>query len=383
MISDGAQTAPGHAYRLHQQAGERALKDKQYGPAKHALDLAWQGASHDPNKNSFSLISILDLRVEVELRQRKFDPAVKDARTMVKLDRTDPRGYLRCGQLSTLEHDLPGAQKWYRRGLCNVSQTHGSYHKLTTMSLKTTSKLDLKTTSTWPKTRKSKLADPVAVLPMDIIHMVLDHLEFREATSCLRVSRAWRNILLATHSIWRTLDFQGPKTVVLKHLKACIRRLPKPPTTIRLDRLNKPAIEYLQPYLERWRATEHISINLNELRYLAHVSSAAITLKSLHIGEACEVHIWHVDDVLHRCTGLQSARFDSIVTNGKLPPRDDTIRVSSEMTHLVLTKKMADRLSQGHQTMLPVSPIPVLCVHQLIFKVCLPSPPPKTSSITL
>ena len=368
MISDGAQTALGHPYLVHQQAGERALQDRQYGSAKHALDLAWQGASHNPNKNSLSLISILDLRVEVEIRRRKFVPAVEDAHNMVKLDRTDPRGYLRCGQLSTLDHDLAGAQKWYRRGLCNVPQSHDSYHKLTTMSLKTTSKLDFKTRSPWPTTRQSKLADPLAILPMDIIQLVIDHLEFREATSCLRVSRTWRNTLLATHSIWKTLDFQGPKPVVLKHLKACIRRLPKPPTTIRLDRLNKPAIEYLRPYLERWRATEHISINLNELRDLAHVSSAAITLKSLHVGEACTVHIWLLDEVLHRCIGLQKARFDSITINGDLPPRDETIRLSlqnrmrAEMTHLVLNKKKG-ATEEGVEVMLPVSLIPVPCVH--------------------
>jgi F-box-like len=395
MISEGAQTPSRHPYLLHQQAGERALQDKQYRSAKHALDLAWQGASHDLNKNSLSLISILDLRVEVEIRRRNFPPAVKDAHNMVKLDRTDPRGYLRCGQLSTLEQDLAGAQKWYQRGLSNVPKTHDSYDKLASMSLKTTSKLSLKTTTTRATIQKNKSADPFSVLPMELIQMVLKHLEYREATSCLRVSRSWRSTLLATHSIWKTLDLQGPKPVTLRHLKACIRRLPNPPTTIRLDRLNQPAIEYLRSYLERWRATEHMSINLKELRDLTHVSSAANTLKSLHVGESCKVGIWLLDEVLHSCLGLQKAQFDHIIIRGERPPRNHPIlpslqnRMRVEMTHLVLNVKDVEpdedrRFTYpGSLLEIPVSQISMPCVHQLIFKVWLPLQLPKPSNTTL
>jgi F-box domain len=387
MKFDGLQTSPGHSYLLHQQAGERALRDKRYGTAKYALDLAWQQASHDPSKNCSILISILDLRAEVEVRQKNYAPAYKDARMMAKLDPTDPRGFLRCGQLCTLKHDLAAAQLWYRRGLANVPETHESYHQISSMSLKLNSKLSLKTTSECA-TRQSKPADPFTVLPMDLIHMVIDHLEFRVATSCLRVSRTWRNILLATHSTWKSLDFQGPNLVVLRHLKACIRRLPKPPATIGLDRLNKPAIEHLQPYLRRWRATEHMSINLPELRDLACVSSAETTLKSLHVGEACIAHIWHVNSMLYRCTALQKARFDSVLVNGDLPTREDSALLSRqsvirpELSHLVLIAKNADGTVSQH-AILTVSFITLLCFHQLTSKVWSLYRLPKPSSITL
>lgn len=350
MKADDPRTGPGHSYLRYQQAGEKALLDKRYEPAKRAFDQAFQRAFREANKNTSTLISILDLRVEAQLRLKDLDAAVKDARTMVRYGRADPRGYLRCGQLGIWQRDLTGAQKWYRRGLRNVPQTHDSYHKLESMSLKTIGK---------SAERRSNLRDPFLVLPMDLIHMVIDHLEFWEATSCLRVSRTWRNTLLATHSVWKTLDFQGTQDIaLLRHLKACIRRLPRPPTTIRLDRLTASAIEYLRPYLRLWRATEHISINLPEFRDLGYIYSASTSLKSLHVGKGCTVYFLIVDDILHSCNMLQNARFDSIL--GGCSSRDERVHQSTprvtlpELSHLVLTANNADG-NEEDQLIKPVS----------------------------
>ncbi len=300
-----AAAGPAHAYSRFQQAGERALQDKRYDLAKRAFDQALSQAAYGPNQDTSTLIAILDLRVEARIKLRDYDAAVKDARTMVRHERTDPRGYLRCGQLHALKNDLVGALVWYQQGLKNVPHTNEDYPRLESMSLRTTGK-----SAMW----HNKFRDPLDVLPMDLIQILFSYLEIWEATSCLRVSRTWRNTLLAIHSIWTTIDFRGSSQVsILRHLKACIRRFPRPPTTIHLDRMSLPAVEFLRPYLMRWKATQHLSINLPDFMDLSHVWTASTTLKSLHVGRQCPVRFRVVYDVLHVCNMLQSARFDFIL----------------------------------------------------------------------
>ncbi len=296
---------PARAYSRFQQAGQRALQDKRYDLAKRAFDQALSQATFDPDQDTSILIAILDLRVEARIKLRDYDAAVKDARTMVRHERTDPRGYLRCGQLHALKNDPVGALVWYQQGLKNVPHTHGDYPRLESMSLRTTGK-----SAMW----HNKFRDPLAVLPMDLIHMLFRHLEIWEATSCLRVSRTWRNTLLADRSIWTTIDFRRRSRIaILRHLKACIRRFPRPPTTIHLDSMSPSAVEFLRPYLMRWKATQHLSINLPDFKDLRHIWTASTTLKSLHVGKECPVRFRVVYNVLHVCNMLQSARFDSIL----------------------------------------------------------------------
>lgn len=300
MEDDNLWTGPATSYLRFQMAGEKALQEKRYEPAKVAFDLALSQVSHDANA---TFIGILDLRVEAQLRLKDFDAAFKDARKMVRIDRADPRGYLRCGQLSRLKNEIGEAKKWYGQGLKNVPDTTEGYQKiLSSMKSKTVVP---------PK----KFRDPLKILPMDLIHMTLQYLEFWDITSSLRVSKTWRNTLLATHSVWRTLDLSGTrKDVTIGSMKACIRRLPLPPTTIHLHRLTVAAVNYLRLYLERWTAIEHFSIHQSSLWSSSNILAASRTIKSLHVGKGCHVDFNSVDDILHRCEMLQSVRFDAVLS---------------------------------------------------------------------
>jgi tetratricopeptide (TPR) repeat protein len=305
MKADRSRNGRDQSYIHYQRAGEKALQEKRFELAKRTLDQAYSQASHDPNTTPLTLISILDLRIESLLKLRDLDAAGIDARTMVRHDRGDPRGYLRCGQVGRLKNDIAEAQKWYQQGLKKVPQTNESYDKLESMRAKMMCTIVL---------QQSKLRDPLRVLPMDLIHMVFHFLELWEATSCLRVSKTWRNTLLATHSIWKTLDLLGTKrNVSVRHLKACIRRMPSPPTTVRLNKLAYSAETYLQPYIERWKAIEHLSINLPSLLQLNCASGISAAIKSLHVGEHYPVYFKVVDDLLHCCDLLKSARFDAVL----------------------------------------------------------------------
>ncbi|ERF72142.1 hypothetical protein EPUS_02933 [Endocarpon pusillum Z07020] len=341
MKSNKSTAAPSSAYLRFQQAGEKALQEKQFDSAKRAFDHAILQVSHDPNRDTSTLISILDLRLEARLKLGDFDAAVKDARTMLRYDRTDARGYLRCGQLARLKSEFAGAQTWYQQGLKNVPQNHEGYRKLASLSAKSIDK------SAAPP---NKCRDPLTVLPLEIIHMVYRYLDLQEATSCLRVSRLWRNSLLATHCIWNTFDLTGIKIpMIVRHLKACIRRLPNPPTTVRLNKLTPTAVTHLSEYLRaHWNNTlEHLSIDLPHLLDLDSFRRSARAVKSLHLGVRCPVDFKSVSDLLRSCNTLRYARFDAILKSRQpSDPIHDDLRCEWEekrqktpllLAHLALT----------------------------------------------
>ena len=344
MAADSSCTAPSHSYLRFQRAGQKALKEGRFESAKRAFDQALLQAPEDTNNNSSILIGVLDLRVEAQLKLKDLDATARNARKMVQHDRADPRGYLRCGQMARLTTDFAGAQRWYQRGLKNVSSTHGGYQKLAVMNSKTVGR------SLAPR---KKLRDPLIILPMDLICMVFDYLDLWEATSCLRVSRTWHNTLLAIHAVWKTLDLLGTrKGVVLSNVKACVRRLPSTPTTVRLDKLTVAAADYLRPYLMSWIASiEHLTVNLPHLFCLNDVSTVSTTIKSLHVGPKSPVYFKSISDLLHRCKALQDARFDAVrrglpttepsnaVVEHNWPTHQETM--VPELSHLELTARLS------------------------------------------
>ena len=370
MKSNKSTAAPSSAYLRFQEAGEKALREKRFDSAKRAFDHALLRVSHDPNRDTSILISILDLRLEARLTLGDFDAAIKDARTMVRHDRTDARGYLRCGQLGRLKSDFAGAQMWYQQGLKNVPQNHEGYLKLASLSAKSLVK------SAAPQ---NKCRDPLTVLPLEVIHMVYQYLDLREATSCLRVSRLWRNNLLATHSIWKTFDLTGTKkNITVRHLKACIRRLPNPPTTVRLNKLTAAAVTYLSGYLRaHWDNTlEHLSVDLPNLLDLDSFRWSASAMKSLHLGAQCPVYFKLVSDLLRSCDTLRYARFDAILQSRQpWHPIHDDLRCEWEkkrqktpllLNRLVLT---AVSWSSGGDFIDPVSVSPPKVIYRLTLGV--------------
>lgn len=363
MKPNKSSAAPSSAYLRFQHEGEKALREKRYDSAKRAFDHALLQVSRDRNRDTSTSISILDLRIEARLGLKDFDGAVKDARTMVRHDRTDARGYLRCGQLGRLKGDFAGAQRWYQQALKNVPQNHEGYHNLASLSAKSIDK------SAAPQ---SKCRDPLTILPLEVIQMVYQYLDLQEATTCLRVSRLWRNNLLATHSIWKTFDLTGTKKdITFKHLRACVRRLPNPPTTVRLDKLTAAAVRHLSGYFGAyWIETlEHLSLDLPNLLDLDSFIGSATAIKSLHLGTRCPVYFVLVSDLLRTCDTLRYARFDAVLESRySWEPNHDAWEKERQKTSLLLTGLVLTAAFKSH-FIDPVSLSPSSVIDRLTLEV--------------
>lgn len=331
---------PDPSHIRSREIAQKALQEKRFEAAINALNQAFLGASQTCGNHLVVVNDILDLRVAAYIGLKQHDAAFRDAQSMIRYDRADPRGYLRCGQLCRLKNDYLAAQIWYEQGLKKTSETNKHYATLQGMSSKAAIRLSAQS--------RSKFRDPFAVLPMDIIYMLTEHLDFRQAVTCLRISKTWHNTLLAIPAIWKTIDLMGTRKKIKKPIiQSCLRRMEMAPTTVRLENLTEAAVVYLRPYIKRWETVEHLSINVPNLITLSHPWTLPARIKTLHIGNQCPVHLRVVDEILHFCHLLQNVRFDSISHicegAGSSSPNPEVYRSINwktnlpELRHLVLT----------------------------------------------
>src|SRR5450432_211973 len=100
------------AYSLLRRDVHKAYEKKNYNDALAILENMLASA---PSQDD--ILATLDLRVSVYLKLNDKVSARKDAAQMVRINRTDGRGYLRLGQLERLGDDLAASIKWYEHGL--------------------------------------------------------------------------------------------------------------------------------------------------------------------------------------------------------------------------------------------------------------------------
>merc|ERR1711939_1226507 len=94
----------------------KAAKEKKWDLALQLIE----AALHSTGTETQSRTTILDTRVAVYLRMDKPDLALKDAKAMIRNDRTDGRGYIRCGQIETERGNTTAAASFYEHGLKHV-----------------------------------------------------------------------------------------------------------------------------------------------------------------------------------------------------------------------------------------------------------------------
>ena len=254
--------------------GEAALRGNNYREAIQAFDQALGKArSQDPKASRLTRIGLLDLRVEARLKGHKYDRACKDAETMVRLDRTDARGYIRLGQIKRLQGDRAAALKSYSTGLWRISTTDPLRRVLETKHENTLRAIAL-----------SNPVDPATALPAELLHMILPHFEYKEATALIRLSKAWRDVIVSLPLVQSTLDFSCRcRPISGAAFKACIRRLSGPPSVMIAQELSGPATRELRKCLALWIRLEQL-----ELRNIDVKITSVNWLKSLRILEVGE-----------------------------------------------------------------------------------------------
>lgn len=271
-------TAPMSTLMLEAQ---RAIEHKNFGGAIATLSDAIANC-HDRKAD---LIHVFDLRCNAYIRQGTFDMALKDAKQMIRIDRADFRGYLRCAKVELQLSNFEKAKRVCELALRSIDKDTKGRHHLQACLLRAEEALKTKVIY-------EKGTDPMLVLPSEILEIILAYFDYREVVAILRVSKAWHERLNAVDVLTHSIDTsQTYRTLTLQQMKAAFLRLCKAPTSLFLHRLHENAASFAGSELKQWLKWENLrslvitdgKVSVRNLRF-----DKLDNLRSLHIGAAVE-----------------------------------------------------------------------------------------------
>ncbi|KAL4945929.1 hypothetical protein BDV06DRAFT_174170 [Aspergillus oleicola] len=231
--------------------GEAALLQRQgqnlYGQGNwEAAISAFTEALKCPDVDA---LSVLDNRAATYTKLLQYDQALKDARQIIKRDKKDDRGYLRCAKALLLNGKPEKALEVYAYALKTLPKDHPRYHVVEQMHTKLQAKL------------VSKCYDPFSVFPLEIARMVVEHFDFKEIVAILRVSKGWDRFLSSMRDLWMRLDFSRARSKIhWSSALACIKRSKAMLTQAVVANLTKASIRRVLEYISRCPNLKHLEI---------------------------------------------------------------------------------------------------------------------------
>jgi tetratricopeptide (TPR) repeat protein len=190
-----------------QQIAIARFKKKQYVESLRAFNEAIAIARNPQHKYPLAkLIALLDQRAACLEKLNKYPEALKNAREIISLDSSEPKGYLRAGKVMQYIGDRQRALKAYDLGLSRVSMNHHLRDTLKLTAWKIQQSLETKGENT--KRIAVLFCDPVEVFPSEIFHEVLGYLPFQSIVCLTRVSKGWHEFITSSSQLWENLDFR-------------------------------------------------------------------------------------------------------------------------------------------------------------------------------
>ena len=228
-------------------------QQKQYGPALVVCDRALQMCGTRPG-NTSDLLSVRDVRVQVLGKQGRLPAAIEEAKLMIRADKSDGRGYVRCCQIAKAQGNYWQALRWVRQALSRVSTSDCLRERLSReeRTLQDTIASDIINTNP---------TDPLTVLPEEIVTDVLKNIQHKQLIRCLRVSKSWKYTLerLSPLSDTMELPFESLFIISRRSMSAALNRIKNSPKVLCCGDVDKRAATLLCANLEQWQNWSSLS----------------------------------------------------------------------------------------------------------------------------
>ncbi|OAX84036.1 hypothetical protein ACJ72_01595 [Emergomyces africanus] len=197
-----------------------------------------------------SLIRILDNRAATHCKLRALSSGLLDGRRMIKENKRDCRGYLRTAKILQLMDKHESAMQTYQYALRVLPASNPGHQQIKELAAKLEKRL------------KKFFADPFALLPLELVSMVLEYLDLKSLLSAVRVSKHWNMVLNSLPKLWTHLDLSKAKrkTVSLKSIQAFLRRSNWGLTRASLVNLQPADFPKLMTGLQRIPSLEHLEL---------------------------------------------------------------------------------------------------------------------------
>ncbi|KAF3934224.1 hypothetical protein ABW20_dc0108972 [Dactylellina cionopaga] len=201
-------------------AAERLQGDAIAAVRKGNYKVAIDKLTEAINMQPAILMALLDNRAALYDKTDQLKMALKDAKTMMNHEKTNPKGYLRAGRILHRMDKASLAVDIYKLGLKHVEPSDPQLPRLKEILEKALDKQNRAM-----KAAIKKIYDPMQVLPLELIEMILDYLSFRNIVAMQRVSKTWQTVISSNARFWATLDFsRARKPITRAALKNCINK---------------------------------------------------------------------------------------------------------------------------------------------------------------
>lgn len=219
---------------------DRALYEKRYSAAASIYTSIIRSNEyidtmclHERRSSAYSLAQRLDL-------------ALADGKHMIKLNRTDSRGYIRTARTEELLGNFHSAVKILRYAMKKVSSDDLNYKALGRQLTRAETMLRRNVVY-------DKRADPMQTLPQELLDIVFSTITYADRVRLLTVSKTWKRWLSSTDLMAHTVDTTSSKACVSRRaLHAAFIRLNGPARSLAFGRLDKYAATLVNNELRRW-----------------------------------------------------------------------------------------------------------------------------------
>lgn len=279
--------------------GSRAFEEKRFKDAVRYFTHAIENL----RDRKADLLHVYDLRSNALTKLDRQEEALKDAKQMIRLDKTDHRGYLRCAQIEQCQNKHREALRICEHGLKSVPPQSKGVQYLEKYRLRASEQLK-------EKIIYDKGTDPMVVLPNELLEIVLSSLDYQQHIAIMRVCKTWRNRVRSSDLIATTLDTRNSKILLsYEQTKAAFARLGQQPKYMAIRSLGETAARLASSELSRWIRWETLeTLILDEPKiHTLHIRwNKMPRLRCLRIGYCPDARQDPLQ-VLGVCSNLQSA----------------------------------------------------------------------------
>ncbi|EXJ86275.1 hypothetical protein A1O1_06645 [Capronia coronata CBS 617.96] len=286
---------------------QKAASSKQYNVALDIANTAVQAFERDRSVSLQTRVTLLDLRTALHIRIEAYDQASKDAKMMIRLDRADGRGYIRCGQIERRKGNRTMAVTFYEHGIKHVAASD-QYSQLIAKELAAV-KDELRV-----MTLLSKAKDPMTTLPLEVVEIILSNVPYKQHVQMLRVCKAWNRLLCSMSPLTDTLAFPDAKRPVTpKMLHTALKRL-REPRRISSRHVTAASSEILARHLQFWHRLpelQHLEID-DKWIPISDLPLSRYGLRSIIFGAETAISFDLVPAILKDCPNLEIAQFKHV-----------------------------------------------------------------------
>ena len=293
-------------------------------------------------------IKAIDLRIAVYVKLTKYDLALDDAKLLIRHDRSNAQGYIRCGQIEYLRRQYDAASRWYRHGLRHADSSDRLRPVLQTQ-------LDRAQRHAVDDYKATKACDPMTYLPLEIVDMLLSYFDYKDQTALMRVSSVWKKLLSSRPPLNTRLDFaRANRKVTFMAFHAAIRRLQRYPSNVVLANLDPRATGSARSYLQSWLTRSCLQeVELHGPDLVNRSSLRSSSIRHLTMGAHTTATTQDVIKILGACSGLREACFLDVIRDAH---HDSSIQLELHMP-LLEALTLVSKAPLGNGPALAIGPL--------------------------